>query len=410
MSDSRWQRIEEIFHQAAELAPQARPAFLDQACAGDEPLRKEIESLLAHEAEEGSTLAQAVVEAGGAAGSMDEDLSGRTIGPYKVLGRIGAGGMGVVYRARDSRLGRDVALKFLPAEVVGDASRRQRFEKEARAVAALNHPNICTLYDVGPNYLVMELIEGQTLAERIAAGPIPLKETLEIACQIAEALEAAHKKGVVHRDLKPANVKLTAAGKVKVLDFGLAKVSMEQIDAAAPTETMTARTEPGLMMGTVGYMSPEQVRGLSVDQRTDLFSFGVVLYEMVARERPFTGSSAMAVCGAILHTEPRGLGDSLAPRTLKAIIRKLLEKDPANRHASAEQVHWELKALETSLAPARTLRLSSKSLDHGVGDGCSGRCPCGLALARVPSSPSGWAYVHAAHRFHGFRGSARFVA
>ena len=314
--------------------------------------------------------------------------------------------MGVVYRACDTRLGRDVAIKVVGCR---DDFTRQ-FEREARAIAALNHPHICALYDVGPNYLVMEHIDGETLAARIQKGPLPLDVALKIAIEVASAPSAAHHKGIIHRDLKPGNIMLTAAGKVKVLDFGLAKVSMEQIDAAAPTETMTARTEPGLMMGTVGYMSPEQVRGLSVDQRTDLFSFGVVLYEMVARERPFTGSSAMAVCGAILHTEPRGLGDSLAPRTLKAIIRKLLEKDPANRHASAEQVHWELKALETSLAPARTLRLSSKSLDHGVGDGCSGRCPCGLALARVPSSPSGWAYVHAAHRFHGFRGSARFVA
>jgi dienelactone hydrolase len=266
--------------------------------------------------------------------------------------------MGEVYRARDTRLGRDVALKILPAELAGDASRRRRFETEARAVAALNHPNIVAVFDVGTedgiSYIVSELVDGEPLR----GARFGLRQTLDIAVQIASGLAAAHDAGIVHRDLKPDNILLTRDGRVKILDFGLAKVRAEQIDAAAATETLTAPTEPGAVMGTVGYMSPEQVRGLPVDQRADLFSFGVVLYEMVTGERPFTGNSAMAVCDAILHAQPRDFGDSLAPGKLKAIIRKLLEKDPANRYGSAGEVHRELQALETSLAPVRPVRLS----------------------------------------------------
>ena len=283
---------------------------------------------------------------------------GAKLGPYEIVAPLGAGGMGEVYRARDTRLGREVALKILPAEVAGDALREQRFETEARAVAALNHPNIVALFDVGTedgiSYIVGELVDGEPLR----GAKFGLRKTLEIAIQIAGGLAAAHDAGIVHRDLKPDNILLTRDGRVKILDFGLAKVRAAQIDAAAATVTLTGRTEPGMVMGTVGYMSPEQVRGLPVNHRTDIFSFGVVLYEMVTGERPFAGSSTMAVCDAILHAQPRDFGDSLAPGKLKAIIRKLLEKDPANRYGSADEVHQELKALETSLTPAPPVRLS----------------------------------------------------
>src|SRR5438874_995453 len=211
-------------------------------------------------------------------GTLSMSLSpGDRLGPYEIIARIGAGGMGEVYKARDTRLGRDVAIK-ISAERFSD-----RFEREARAVAALNHPNICTLHDVGPSYLVMELVEGPTLAERIHEGRLPLDEAFQIARQIAEGLEAAHERGIIHRDLKPANVKLTADGKVKVLDFGLAKAALEQAHAASalessPTLTLQA-TQAGVIIGTAAYMSPEQARGQPVDKRADIWAFGVVLYE-----------------------------------------------------------------------------------------------------------------------------------
>ena len=280
------------------------------------------------------------------------------LGPYEILALVGAGGMGEVYRARDTRLGRDVALKILPAEVAGDVSQRHRFEREARAVASLNHPNIVAVFDVGTeggiSYIICELVDG----ERLCGAKFGLRKKLDIALQIMGGLAAAHDAGIVHRDLKPDNILVTRDGRAKILDFGLAKVRAAQIDAAAATETLTVRTEPGAVMGTVGYMSPEQVRGLPVNYRSDIFSFGVVLYEMVTGERPFTGSSSMAICDAILHHQPRGFGDSLVPGKLKGIILKLLEKDPANRYGSADEVQQELKVVEASLAPAGPVGLS----------------------------------------------------
>jgi eukaryotic-like serine/threonine-protein kinase len=287
---------------------------------------------------------------------------GDKLGPYEILAQIGKGGMGEVYRARDTRLRRDVALKILPVEVAGDALRTQRFETEARALAALNHPNIVAVFDVGNTdgiaYIISELVDGEPLR----GTKFELHKTLDIAIQIASGLAAAHNAGIIHRDLKPDNILLTGptygyTGRVKILDFGLAKIREEQVDPAGTSETVTALTEPWAVMGTVGYMSPEQVRGLRVNHRSDLFSFGVVLYNMVTGKRPFTGSSAMEVCDAILHAEPREFDDSLVPSKLKAIILKLLEKDPANRYGSADKVRRELKTLQTSLTPAGPMRL-----------------------------------------------------
>jgi serine/threonine protein kinase len=242
-------------------------------------------------------------------------MIGKTLGHYQVGEKLGAGGMGEVYRARDTKLNRDVAVKVLPEAFAANAERMARFEREARVLASLNHPNIGSIYGLeelgSVRALVMELVEGPTLAERIAIGPIQVGEALPIAWQIAEAVEYAHERGIIHRDLKPANIMVTESGLVKVLDFGLAKLAETTEDAAGETAAHP-RTDAGTVVGTVGYMSPEQVRGLPVDHRTDLFSFGVVLYEMVTWERPFTGSSAMAVCDAILHAQPRDFGDSLA--------------------------------------------------------------------------------------------------
>jgi eukaryotic-like serine/threonine-protein kinase len=285
-------------------------------------------------------------------------------GKYRIVGEIGRGGMGVVYRAHDAALARDVAIKVLPPEFASDPERLRRFEQEAKAAGQLNHPNILVVYDVGSYegapYLVTELLEGESLRQSLAGGELPMGRSIDYGVQVARGLAAAHEKGIVHRDLKPENVFITRGGFVKILDFGLAKLRSTQMgpeEAARASRDMTV-TEAGGIIGTVPYMSPEQIQGRPVDARTDLFSFGAVLYEMVTRGRPFTGSSPLAVADAILHAQPRDFGDSPAPAKLKAIIRKLLEKDPANRCGSAAEVIRELKALELSLAPAGPVKLS----------------------------------------------------
>jgi eukaryotic-like serine/threonine-protein kinase len=288
-------------------------------------------------------------------------MIGKTLGHYQITSQLGKGGMGEVYRAHDSQLGRDVAVKVLPEAFATNAERMGRFKREARVLASLNHPNIASLYGIeesgSGHALIMELVQGRTLAERIATEPIRLEEAVSLARQSSEAVAYAHERGVIHRDLKPANIMITESGLVKVLDFGLARLAETTADATADTATFLG-TETGTVIGTIGYMSPEQLRGLPLDHRSDLFSLGAVLYEMVTGARPFAGSSATAVADAILHDQPRDFGDSPAPAKLKAIIRKLLEKDPAHRYGNAAEVIRELKALEISLSPARPVRLS----------------------------------------------------
>ena len=251
---------------------------------------------------------------------------GDKLGPYEILGVIGAGGMGEVYRAHDPRMGRDVAIK------VSHEQFNERFDREVRAVAALSHPNICTIYDVGPNYYVMELIDGRTLEERIEQGAIPVKEALAIAGQLADALEAAHAKGIVHRDLKPANIKLTPDGAVKVLDFGLAKVggasdSGVAVGAGGQTMTMGA-TQAGAILGTPAYMSPEQARGSAVDRRADTWAFGAVFYEMLTGRQAFAGPTVTDMLAAVIHRDPDWTG---VPETLLPLLHRCLEKDPKRR-------------------------------------------------------------------------------
>jgi len=248
--------------------------------------------------------------------------SGTKLGPYEILSPIGAGGMGEVYRAHDSRLGRDVAIKISAGPFT------ERFEREARAVAALNHPNICTLHDVGPNFLVMELLEGPTLAERIAQGPMPVEEVLRIARDIAAALEAAHEKGIVHRDLKPANVKITSGGAIKVLDFGLAKTQEAAAPASADSPTLLGATHPGMIVGTAAYMAPEQARGKSVDKRADIWAFGVVIYEMLTGQRLFEGETVSDILAAVLKEDPKW---TLVPKRFHRLLQRCLERDPKRR-------------------------------------------------------------------------------
>jgi hypothetical protein len=276
--------------------------------------------------------------------------TGTRLGPYEIVVLLGAGGMGEVYRARDARLARDVALKILPAALCTDADRLRRFEQEARAAGALNHPNVMSIHDVGIDrgqpFLVAELLEGETLRERLAQGALPLRRAIEIAAQAANGLAAAHAKGILHRDLKPENIFLTRDGRAKILDFGIAKLM--QLEAADPTDGPTAtgvrETELGAVVGTVGYMSPEQVQGRKVDQRTDLFSLGVVFYEMLSGTGPFTRTSRIGTLNAILEADPKELPNAV-PTTVQRIVRRCLEKDSDARFESARDLAFAIDNL-----------------------------------------------------------------
>jgi len=326
MTPERWREVEEIYQSTMDRAPELRDAHLNQSCGGDEELRREVESLL----KLNSSPVLVDEPAWQAAGELlDNDpivVTGEQLGPYRIEGMLGAGGMGQVYCARDTRLDRQVAIKISREEF------GERFGREARAVAALNHPNICTLHDVGPNYLVMELVEGPTLAERIRQGPIRLDECLAIARQIANALEAAHERGIVHRDLKPGNIKIKPDGVVKVLDFGLAKWQhTEPIAGAKPEDSPTismAGTQAGVILGTAAYMSPEQTRGKPVDKRADVWAFGVVVYEMLTGAQPFEGITVADTLAAVLTKDPEW---SKVPAEMQRLLHACLEKDPQRR-------------------------------------------------------------------------------
>ncbi|HEV8610295.1 MAG TPA: serine/threonine-protein kinase, partial [Thermoanaerobaculia bacterium] len=276
--------------------------------------------------------------------------SGSRLGPYEIVSALGAGGMGEVYRAKDPRLGREVAIKVLPASFSKDPDRLRRFEHEARAAGVLNHPNITAVYDIGSHdgapYVVTELLEGETLRSRLAAGALSARKALDYAIQIARGLAAAHEKGIVHRDLKPENLFVTKDGRVKILDFGLAKLKQPEPGTEKETElpTGTMGTEPGVVLGTMGYMSPEQVRGQPADRRSDLFSFGAILYEMLSGQRAFRGDTAADTITAILTKEPPDLSQTnreIHPG-LDRILRHCLEKNPEERFESARDLAFDL--------------------------------------------------------------------
>jgi serine/threonine-protein kinase len=274
-----------------------------------------------------ASTAESLRSSAGFAGENALALSpGDKLGPYEILAPIGVGGMGKVYRAYDPRMGRQVAIKVVADRFL------ERFSREVQAISSLNHPNICTVYDVGPNYLVMELIEGPTLAERLQRGPLPFEEALAVAWQIAEALDAAHKKGIVHRDPKPGNIKFTPGGVVKVLDFGLAKLSCpEPSETADVSESHTITlgpTQVGIILGTVAYMAPEQARGKAIDRRADIWAFGVVLYEMLTGKRLFQGETVSDVLAAVLRQELAW--EPIPPRALR-LLKSCLERDPKLR-------------------------------------------------------------------------------
>jgi Tol biopolymer transport system component/serine/threonine protein kinase len=379
MQAERWKQIDEVFDAALERDAAGRASFLDEACAADADLRREVESLLAAYdraatfieapalelaarglAADGSRAASS--SAASPAASPAGATVGRVLGPYRVLSLIGAGGMGEVYLARDTRLGRQVALKILPAVFTRDPQRVSRFEREARAASALSHPNIVTIYEVGEaegaHFIATEYVEGRTLRRVIAGGAPAERETLEIAGQIAEALAAAHAAGIVHRDIKPENVMLRADGYVKVLDFGLAKLVEPSApggdDGAGNSAGEKFLTEAGAVMGTAAYMSPEQALGRELDQRTDIFSLGVVLYELATGLHPFKGATPAATSDAVLNRDPpppSRLNPELPPR-FDRIIARALEKDRELRYQTVNDLRAELKRLLRALDAA----------------------------------------------------------
>ncbi len=359
MDAVRWQLLDGIFDAALELKPAARREFLREQCRGDAALQREIEGLL-----EAHGLAEDFIEKPAmkvaARVAANESQTGRQVGPYKIISLLGTGGMGEVYLAEDTRLARNVALKFLPPAFSADHERVRRFAKEARAASALNHPNIITIYDIGETggapYLAAEYIEGQTLRARLQAGRMPLKEALPIVEQIAAALAAAHQAGIAHRDIKPENIMLRPDGYVKVLDFGLAKL-LEPARTGAASVSSMAETQPGLVLGTVNYMSPEQALGEKVDARTDIWSLGVVFYEMLASQHPFKCATQDSTFDAITKLAPAPLADSVAdlPAGCEEVIKRALEKERELRFPTASAMGAELKRLQRELAPAKSV-------------------------------------------------------
>jgi eukaryotic-like serine/threonine-protein kinase len=358
MTPERWQQVKEIFDSAIKYRSEHRGMFLSQACSGDEELRSEVESLIVSHEKEGSFIDEPAYYAAAEllVNEKPELRSGYSIGNYEVLSFISRGGMGEVYLAQDKRLSRKVALKLLPDAFTKDNDRLRRFEQEARAASALNHPNIITIYEIfqteTTHAIATEFVEGETLRQRLAHSAMSLHESLNVAMQIADALAAAHKAGIVHRDIKPENVMLRPDGYVKILDFGLAKLS-EQTNGNAAMEapTIQVRTGSGFVLGTAGYMSPEQARGLAVDSRSDIFSLGAVMYEMVARRKPFEGETASDTMASILKSEPPPL-QHLVPETpaeLVRIVTKSLRKDREERYQVVKDLWLDLKALKQDL-------------------------------------------------------------
>jgi serine/threonine protein kinase/Tol biopolymer transport system component len=349
MKAERWHQIEQLFHAALQRDPQDRAAFLLQKCEGDQSLFSEVKSLLNSSGQGDSFFEES---ASALAAEMFGDRVGETLGPYQILSVLGAGGMGTVYLAHDTRLGRKIALKLLPSQFTNDKDRLRRFQQEARAASALNHPNILTVHEIEQkadlHYIATEFIDGLTLRQRISNGPMNLAEALKVAIQVATALEAAHAAGIAHRDIKPENVMIRSDGYVKVLDFGLAKLTEHPSTVESDELVQFAiNTDPGVVMGTPRYMSPEQARGLDVDARTDIFSLGVMIYEMVSGSVPFDGATPSDVIAALLKDEPEPLAESIPefPTELDRIVNRALSKNRDKRYQTIAELFADLEHL-----------------------------------------------------------------
>ena len=348
MTPERWQQIRSVLDQVLEAAPTQRPSVLARACSADLSLRQEVEILLASS----DAVRSSFLQSSSLTATLGE---GTSVGEYEIKSLLGSGGMGEVYRARDSRLGRDVAIKVLPRRFSADPDRLRRFEQEARAAAALNHPNILAVFQMGSyegaTYLVSELLEGETLRQVLRRGRLSTHLAIQYGAQISEGLAAAHKRGIVHRDIKPENLFVTHDGRVKILDFGLAKLAQPLPGSGSGAPKGDPETEPGLVMGTVGYMSPEQVRGELVDPRTDIFSFGAILYEILSARRAFQKPTSPETMTAILNEEPPAISQvasDISP-ALQRVVHRCLEKNPDRRFQSASDLAFALEALSREL-------------------------------------------------------------
>src|SRR5262249_54615976 len=351
MKPEQWGQIEQLYHAALERAPNERAAFLDIACEDDQVLRREVESLLAYDEQAQKFIATPphTIAAEMVMAEQAPALVGGSISHYQILSLLGRGGMGAVYLAQDITLGRKIALKLLPEQLTQDSERARRLEREAYAASALNHPNILTIHEIGHaeglHFIATEFVDGVTLRQRMRGARISVAETFSVAAQGTSAPVAAHGAGITHRDIKPENVMMRPDGLVKVLDFGLAKLTERPVATSQALTIAQLSTEPGVVMGTISYMSPEQARGLKVDHRTDIFSLGVMLYEMLAGRRPFEGATRSDVLAAILTKEPEPLEEHRrdAGTELSRAVMKCLAKEREERYQTASELAAVLK-------------------------------------------------------------------
>src|SRR5499426_2959003 len=367
MSPEQWQKIHELFEAALERPAEDRAAFLDRACAGAEKTQRRVEAMLEADAQNDLLVDRPAYQAADIFATLNsrpddsQSYSGERIGVYRLIKELGRGGMGTVYLAYDTRLGRQAALKLLPSHLVNNPERVRRFQREARASSALNHPNIITIYDFGQEdgryYIVSEFVEGRTLRNLVGSRDVSLNQILDLAVQVASALEAAHAAGIVHRDIKPENIMLRPDGYAKVLDFGLAKLTEPESGGdEAKTDVSWGppdfETRTGMVLGTVNYMSPEQARGQKVDGRSDLFSLGVVLYELITGRRPFGGETWHHTIVAITDAEPPPIARNVqgAPAALQEIIDRALAKDREQRYQTARALLTDVQTLQGELA------------------------------------------------------------